>query len=46
LIIGMVAIGFSVLRRPAGPALPEIAALTEGERRKLNAIAQSQADGA
>jgi cytochrome c-type biogenesis protein CcmH len=46
LIIGMLAIGFSVLRRPAGPALPEIAALTEGERRKLNAIAQSQADGA
>ena len=46
LIIGMLAIGFSVLRRPAGPALPEVAALSEGERRKLNAIAQSQADGA
>jgi cytochrome c-type biogenesis protein CcmH len=37
LIIGLFAIGFSVLRRPAGPALPEVAALTEGERLKLNA---------
>lgn len=46
LIIGLFAIGFSVLRRSAGPALPEVAALTEGERLKLNAIAQSQADGA
>jgi cytochrome c-type biogenesis protein CcmH len=46
LIIGLIAIGFSVLRRPAGSALPEIAALTEGERLKLNAIAQSQGDGA
>jgi cytochrome c-type biogenesis protein CcmH len=45
LIIGLFAIGFSVLRRPAGP-LPAVAALTEGERLKLNAIAQSQADGA
>jgi cytochrome c-type biogenesis protein CcmH len=44
LIIGLFAIGFSVLRRPTGPALPEVAALSEGERRKLNAIAQSQAD--
>ncbi len=43
LIIGLFAIGFSVLRRPAGP-LPAVAALTEGERLKLNAIAQ--ADGA
>ena len=46
LIIGLFAIGFSVLRRSAGPALPEAAALTEGERLKLNAIARSQADGA
>jgi cytochrome c-type biogenesis protein CcmH len=38
LIIGLFAIGFSVLRRSAGPALPEAAALTEGEWRKLNAI--------
>jgi cytochrome c-type biogenesis protein CcmH len=38
LIIGLFAIGFSVLRRSAGPAVPEAAALTEGERRKLNAI--------
>ena len=46
LVISLFAIGFSVLRRPAGPALPEVAALTEGERLKLNAIARSQADGA
>jgi len=45
LIIGMFAIGFSVLRRSARPGLPEIAALTEGEKRKLNAI-DSQLDSA
>jgi cytochrome c-type biogenesis protein CcmH len=45
LIIGLLAIGFSVLRRSAGPALPEIAALSESERLKLNAI-ESQLDGA
>ena len=45
LIIGLFAIGFSVLRRSTGPALPEVAALTEGERLKLNAI-ESQLDGA
>ena len=44
LIIGLFAIGFSVLRRSDGPALPEAAALTEGERLKLNAI-ESQMDG-
>lgn len=46
LVVGLFAIGFSVLRRPAGPAGAEAATLTEGERLKLNAIAQSQADGA
>ena len=45
LIIGMFAIGFSVLRRSAHPGLPEIAALTEGEKLKLHAI-DSQLDGA
>ena len=45
LIVGLFAIGFSVLRRSAGAALPEVAALSEGERRKLNAI-ESQVDGA
>ena len=44
LIIGLFAIGFSFLRRSAGAGLPEIAALTEGERLKLNAI-DSQLDG-
>jgi len=42
LILGLVAIGFSVLRRPAGPALPEVAKLSEGERLKLKTIEQSQ----
>ena len=46
LILGLFAIGFSVLRRPAGPAVPEVAALSEAERLKLDAIEQSQADGA
>jgi cytochrome c-type biogenesis protein CcmH len=45
LVIGMFAIGFSVLRRSARPGLPEVAALTEGEKRKLNAI-DSQLDSA
>jgi cytochrome c-type biogenesis protein CcmH len=45
LIMGLVAIGFSVRRRSAGPPLPEVAKLSEGERRKLDAIAQSQLDG-
>jgi cytochrome c-type biogenesis protein CcmH len=45
LIIGLFAIVFPVLRRSAGPALPETEALTEGEKLKLNAIA-SQLDGA
>jgi len=45
LIIGLFAIGFSVLRRSARPALREATALTEGERLKLNAI-ESQLDSA
>jgi cytochrome c-type biogenesis protein CcmH len=45
LMIGLFAVGFSVLRRPAGPALPEPAALSEAERKKLNALARSQPDG-
>jgi hypothetical protein len=43
--MGLVAIGFSVRRRSAGPPLPEAAKLSEAERRKLDAIAQSQLDG-
>jgi cytochrome c-type biogenesis protein CcmH len=46
LIMGLFAIGFSVLRRSAGAELPEVAALSEAERLKLKAIAQSQPDGA
>ena len=45
LIVGLFGIGFSVLRRSRGPGLPEVAALTESERRKLDAI-ESQLDGA
>ncbi len=46
LIIGLFAIGFSVLRRSAGTPLPEVAQLSEGERLKLNAIQRSQPDEA
>jgi len=46
LIVGLFAIGFSVLRRSGRPPLPEVAALSEAERGKLDAIARSQADGA
>ena len=46
LIIGLFAIGFSVLRRSAGAAPPEVTALSEAERGKLNAIERSQLDGA
>ena len=42
LIAGLFAIGFSVLRRPAAVAPPELAKLSEAERLKLNAIKQSQ----
>ena len=44
LIIGLFAIGFSVLRRSAGAPLPEVAQLSEGERLKLNAIQRSRPD--
>jgi cytochrome c-type biogenesis protein CcmH len=46
LMIGLFAIGFSVLRRSAAAAPPEVAALSEAERGKLNAIERSQLDGA
>ena len=46
LMIGLFAIGFSVLRRSAGAPPPEVAALSEAERGKLNAIERSQLDGA
>jgi cytochrome c-type biogenesis protein CcmH len=42
LIAGLFAIGFSLLRRPAGSALPEVAKLSEAERLKLDAIQQAQ----
>src|SRR5450755_3041042 len=41
LVAGLFAIGFSVLRRPSGPALPEIAKLSDEERLKLTAIERS-----
>jgi len=42
LIAGLLAIGFSLLRRSAGRPLPEVAALSEAEQGKLNAIEQAQ----
>jgi cytochrome c-type biogenesis protein CcmH len=42
LIVGLFGIGFSVLRRPPGPALAEVATLSEAERSKLDAIQRSQ----
>ena len=44
LIIGLVAIGFTVLRRSAGATHPEVAELSEAERQKLSAIERSQLD--
>src|SRR5947209_18240646 len=44
LIAGLFAIGFSLLLRTGGPTAPEVTALSEAERRKLKAIAQSQAE--
>src|SRR5476649_1510916 len=38
LVAGLFAIGFSVFRRPSGPALPEIVKLSDEERLKLTAI--------
>jgi cytochrome c-type biogenesis protein CcmH len=46
LVIGALAMGFSFLRRSARPLIPEVTALSEDERLKLNSIAQSQADTA
>jgi cytochrome c-type biogenesis protein CcmH len=42
LIIGLFAIGFSVLRRSGRTALPEVAALSEAERQRLDAIERAQ----
>jgi cytochrome c-type biogenesis protein CcmH len=42
LIVGLFGIGFSILRRPAGPGLAEVANLSEAERSKLDAIQRSQ----
>ena len=48
LIIGLFAIGFSVLRRSAGPALPEVAALTRrgaAEAERHRAVASGRRPG-
>jgi cytochrome c-type biogenesis protein CcmH len=45
LIIGLFAIGFSVLRRSKAGPLPEVARLSEAERLKLSTIEGSQPDG-
>jgi cytochrome c-type biogenesis protein CcmH len=46
LLAGFAAIGVSVRRRAGGSPLLEVAALSEGERRKLKAIEAAQLDGA
>lgn len=42
LIIGLFGLGFSVLRRSGRTALPEVAALSEAERQRLDAIERAQ----
>jgi cytochrome c-type biogenesis protein CcmH len=42
LIVGLFGLGFSVLRRSGRTALPEVAALSEAERQRLDAIERSQ----
>ena len=42
LIAGLFAVGFSVLRRSGRTAFPEVAALSEAERQRLDAIERSQ----
>jgi cytochrome c-type biogenesis protein CcmH len=44
LLAGLFAIGYLVLRRPAGSPLAETPALSEAERQKLSMIAPSHAD--
>ena len=45
LIAGLLALGFAAWRRSASVPLPEVAALSEGERLKLKAITQAGVDG-
>jgi cytochrome c-type biogenesis protein CcmH len=45
LIVGSLILGLSLLRRSTAAPLPEAAALSESERLKLKAIAQSGFDG-
>ena len=42
LIIGLFAVGFSVLRRPGRIAVPEVAPLSQAERQRLDAIERAQ----
>src|SRR5450631_2891018 len=42
LILGLFAVGFSVLRRSGRASLPEVAALSEAERQRLDAIERAQ----
>ena len=45
LIAGLLALGFAAWRRSAATPVPEVAALSEGERLKLKAITQAGVDG-
>ena len=42
LILGLFAVGFSVLRRSGRTAVPEVATLSEAERQRLDAIERAQ----
>ena len=42
LILGLFAVGFSVLRRSGRTAVPEVAGLSEAERQRLDAIERAQ----
>jgi len=46
LVAGFLMIGFAVRRQAGGAPLPEVAALSEAERRQLKAIERAQLDGA
>jgi cytochrome c-type biogenesis protein CcmH len=42
LIMGLFAVGFSVLRRSGRTAVPEVASLSEAERKRLDAIERAE----
>src|SRR5664279_4894165 len=45
LIVGLFGVGFSALRRSGRTSLPEVAALSDAERQRLDAIERAQPGG-